>query len=136
MPGVVTRTGSEAHGSNKSFVVTATDSAGNSATRTVSIASITFGWSQKKVVDNKCGRGCCNNGWVPAPRSVVDSGALDSMTIPGGSYSIYMYTNDGRYIRHLSGYNKSVATIRAGSWSSYNTNSCVTSSTCATLCVK
>lgn len=134
--GVVTRTGSVAHGSNKSFVVTATDSAGNSATRTVSIASITFGWSQKKVVDNKCGRGCCNNGWVPAPRSVVDSGALDSMTIPGGSYSIYMYTNDGRYIRHLSGYNKSVATIRAGSWSSYNTNSCVTSSTCATLCVK
>ena len=134
--GVVTRTGSVAYGSNKSFVVTATDSAGNSATRTVSIASITFGWSQKKVVDNKCGRGCCNNGWVPAPRSVVDSGALDSMTIPGGSYSIYMYTNDGRYIRHLSGYNKSVATIRAGSWSSYNTNSCVTSSTCATLCVK
>lgn len=134
--GVVTRTGSVAHGSNKSFVVTAADSAGNSATQTVSIASITFGWSQKKVVDNKCGRGCCNNGWVPAPRSVVDSGALDSMTIPGGSYSIYMYTNDGRYIRHLSGYNKSVATIRAGSWSSYNTNSCVTSSTCATLCVK
>ena len=134
--GVVTRSGSVAHGSNKSFDVTATDSAGNSSTRTVTIASITFGWSQKKVVDNKCGRGCCNNGWVPAPRSVVDSGALDSMTIPGGSYSIYMYTNDGRYIRHLSGYNKSVATIRAGSWSSYNTNSCVTSSTCATLCVK
>lgn len=132
--GIVTRNGSLSSGNNKSFTITATDAANNTATRTVSF-NVLFGYTSKKIVHNKCGNSCCGSGWNMPPKSVVENGDFDSYSSMTGN-SGYLHVKEGYWSKHGGGSTKTLAYIRSGSWTNENLTSCITSSTCVTACVQ
>lgn len=132
--GIVTRNGSVSSGQNKTFTITATDAANNTATRTVAF-NVLFAYTSKKIVHNKCGNSCCGNGWNMPPKSVVENGDFDSYSSMTGN-SGYLQVKEGYWSKHGGNSTKTFAYIRSGSWTAEDRSSCLTSSTCVTACVQ